>query len=211
MAGQDITSTASSGVNSSTSVSNSSSASQSTTAKDNDQYGHYLGQYENYLGFHTDNYKNILDSYLGTSTTPGILNKIGDISQQIKGGYDSLGQQTRGAYGDLSSQVLGGLRGVGESNRQDIVSAAAAQRGSADQNLVSAGLGNTTVRQNAQRGINLDEQKALTSNNNQTAQLLANYQSQIGQQGLGQVSQIGQGGLAQQQQAMNVIGSLGGQ
>lgn len=191
----DLSSSVTSAANSSTSSANSTSTANSKSGQDPTLYNQYLNQYNSYLGFHNDNYQNILDSYLGTPgsstkpATPGILGNISGISQQIKGGYDQLG-----------SSVQAQIQGTGLANQQDIAAQYAAQRGQSDQNLVSAGLGNTTVRSAAQRGLTLDESRAQTANSNQIAQLAAGYQSQIGQAGLGE-----------QQQAMNVIGSLGSQ
>jgi len=131
----------------------------------------YQTGYANALALNQANYGNILAGYQQT------LGNIGS-------GYDQL-----------SSSVLQGIQGTQAAQSQAIKDAYAKQSGSATQDLISRGLGNTTVQQGVQRGLTLDEQKAQTGLQNQFAQLQANYQAGLGQAGLAARQQLAQGQL----------------
>lgn len=88
-------------------------------------------------------------------------------------------------YGNLTNQVLNDIRGVGASQRQGIRDIYAQQAGTADQQLINSGLGNTTVRQSVQRGLVADRAKADIALSNQLAQLTAGYRANIGLAGQG--------------------------
>ncbi len=119
-------------------------------------------------------------------------NNVQNQTNAINAGYGQTAQAQADAqrgvangYGALSSSVLGGIAGIGTDQRAIIDRTYAQQAGRADQNLINSGLGNSTVRTNAQRGIGFDQ--ALAQNNlaNSIAQTKAGYESQIGQAGLG--------------------------
>ncbi len=108
--------------------------------------------------------------------------------QQVLGNQTGANQAIGAGYGELYNTVLGGIQGVDASQRQAIADTYAQQKGQATQGLISRGLGNTTVRDSVNRGLSLDKAKADIALSNQTAQLQAGYQSQLGLAGLGQQS-----------------------
>ena len=123
----------------------------------------YNSAYGNALALNSANYNNILAGYQNT-----IGNQVGALGD-VGGGYDQL-----------LNQVTSGIQGTQAAQAQAIKDAYAQQSGQAAQDMVSRGLGNTTVQQAVQRGLTLDQQKAQTGLQNQFAQLQAGYQSQIG-------------------------------
>lgn len=139
----------------------------------------------------------------------GAQTGLGGIANQYQQGYGNALEQNKAMYGDimagyqqtsanqvnaqnalaggytsLYNNVLGGIQGIGASQQQAIQDTYAQQRGSADQSLISRGLGNTTVRDSVQRGLTLDEGKANIALANQIAALNAGYQSNLGLAGL---------------------------
>ncbi len=107
-------------------------------------------------------------------------------------GYDTLRQNVDQQYNDVAKgyqslygDVLGRIAGSNQTNLTDINAAYNASGGGINQNLISRGLGNSTVVNAMQRGNELDRQRALTASNNQFAQLGAGYASALGQAGLG--------------------------
>lgn len=127
-----------------------------------------------------------------TSAYQQALNTAQQNYNNILSGYQQLMRQQITAqnalipkYGQLQQQVLGDIQGVTASQSQAIRDTYAQQWGSTAQNLINAGLGNTTVQQSLQRGLTLDEQKAQVALANQQAQLTAGYRSQLGLAGLG--------------------------
>lgn len=123
----------------------------------------YNSAYGNALALNAANYNNILGGYQNA-----VGNQVGALGD-VGSGYDQLLQQ-----------VTQGIQGTQASQAQAIRDAYAKQSGQAAQDMVSRGLGNTTVQQAVQRGLTLDQQKAQTGLQNQFAQLQAGYQSQIG-------------------------------
>lgn len=110
----------------------------------------------------------------------------------LQTGYDTLRSDVDQRYGDIQKgysqlygDVLGRISGTNDTNLHDINAAYNAKAGGSSQDLISRGLGNSSSQRSAQRGIELDRQRALTNSQNQFAQLGANYASQIGQAGLG--------------------------
>ncbi len=173
------------------SASNSGSVSQPNVYLSSlfrDIYGNYLNQnraeYANYI----NSYGGVLGQLFGTpasggqAATPGLAN-------QIVGGYAAL-----------NADVQDSLKGAERSRTRDIGEAYQRSGDQARQNLISSGLGNTTVQLAAQRGNEADKQKALQSLSDEYAQMRTGYQSQFGQ-----------GALNAQQQAMQDAASLGGQ
>ena len=122
--------------------------------------------------------------------------------ENLRSSVDQQYQDVLGGYQSLYGDVLGRIAGTNSSNIMDINTNAAAQSGAASQQMVSRGLGNSTVQQNMQRAIALDRARAVTDSENRFAQLGANYASQIGgdrlrsqQQGIGLGAQLGQAQL----------------
>lgn len=133
------------------------------------------------------------NSYLGA------LNLNAGIYQGGQTGYEALRGQLDKQYGDISKgykdlygDVLGRIAGTNQTNLNDIAANYSALSGSAAQQAVSRGIGNTTIQQNMQRGIAQDASRARTASENQFAQLGAGYASQLGQAGL-QAQQQGAG------------------
>lgn len=119
-------------------------------------------------------------------------NNIQNQTNTINAGYNQTAQNQYNAqqgvnsgYNNLSRDVLGGIAGIGSDQLALLNRNYARQAGSADQNLISSGLGNSTVRSNVQRGIGLDQNLAQNNLANSIAQTKAGYQSNIGLAGLG--------------------------
>lgn len=72
---------------------------------------------------------------------------------------DTLGQQvgSAGTYGQAESYI----QNIGNAARQRIAETGIQQKGLADQDLISRGLGNTTVRTSAMRGIASDTERQM--------------------------------------------------
>lgn len=111
----------------------------------------------------------------------------------ILAGYDralaSQQQANRGVtrgYNRLTRQTLRGLEGSGEARSQEIADYYTQRLGGAQQDLISRGLGNSTITGSVARGFALDEAKAQTGLANQLAGQAAQYRTQIGLAGLGQ-------------------------
>lgn len=109
----------------------------------------------------------------------------------IMGGYQqTIQNQTSaqdalaGGYTQLHDSVLGQIQGIDTSQRQQIADDYTAAKGRSLQSAVTRGLGNTTVSDSMQRGLDFDKAKADIALSNQTSGLLASYQSQLGQAGL---------------------------
>src|ERR1700677_3479531 len=116
-------------------------------------------------------------------------------------GYNSLAQQQAGAiapitqgYSNLYNQVLGTICGIQQSQLQAVQCQFTKASAQSQQQLIGAGLGNSTVLQSAQRGNVAQEAQAQTQVQDQFAQLKAAYQSQLGLAGLNWQQQV----LAQQ-------------
>lgn len=180
--------------------------------------------YSQLLGLNQQNYNTMLGGY--GSAGQNLAQRLG----QIQGGYGDLGArvgqaggtaldwQTGGGnniqrgYDELMRSVMGNIQGTDASQRQAIQDAYRAQQGQVTQQMLNAGLGNTTVAGTMQRGPMLDAQKANIALSNQMAQLMAGYQSQIGGAKLGYLNQLNQQNVAQQNlmaQRMQEIGMAG--
>lgn len=126
-----------------------------------------------------------------------IIASYGDAAKNL----NTNQQQILAGYGALFPAIDKTIEGVDASQRQSIKDAYVQQSGAADQNLVTRGLGNSTVRNSVQRGLTLDKQKADIALSNQMAQLRAGYQSQA------ELARLGYLNSAQQQN----LGLLGQQ
>ena len=91
--------------------------------------------------------------------------------------YDNIYKNLDARYGD----VLGRISNTNTSNLNDINRNAEALSGQASQQMVSRGLGNTTVQQNMQRAIAADRMREATRSNEAFAQLGAGYADRIWQ------------------------------
>lgn len=108
------------------------------------------------------------------------------INTGVQTGYDQLRNDTSQIYDNIYKNldarygdVLGRIAGTNTSNINDIGRNAQAASGAASQQMVSRGLGNTTVQQNMQRAIEADRARETTRSNEAFAQLGANYADRI--------------------------------
>ena len=132
----------------------------------------FAGAYNSALAQNQSNYNNILSGYQKT-----IADQMG-----------AQGAITSG-YNQLYNTVIGGIQGSNQANQTAIGQQYARQSGTAAQQLIDRGLGNTTVQQSVQRGISLDEAQAQTQSANQFAQLQAGFEQNLGLAGLGYQAQ----------------------
>lgn len=89
--------------------------------------------------------------------------------------YDNIYKNLDARYGD----VLGRLAGTNTSNIRDIEANARAAAAAGNQSLVSRGLGNSTIVNSMNRGINSDRQRETTRSREAFAQLEANAADRI--------------------------------
>lgn len=80
----------------------------------------------------------------------------------------------------LQQQVLGGISNMGQSAMRQIEANRVQQQGATEQNLVSRGLGNTTITASAARGVNADAQRQRQAVQEQVAGQRASFQMQTG-------------------------------
>jgi hypothetical protein len=138
------------------------------------------------------------DPYFGKGNNVGTINYQNVISNATQAYNTTLAgyraqlaqqqQQQAGViqgYNALQANVLQGLQGGSAADQQAIRDQYAAQSGKQQMSMIGRGLGNTTIMDSMQRGLNLDEAKAQTDRANKFAGLAAGYQSQIGLAGLG--------------------------
>jgi hypothetical protein len=144
--------------------------------------------YNNALNLNAQNYQNILGAYNQGSqalnaSLPGIYSGYGQLGGQIA---NTLGQGSTGW-------------GVATPAAQAIAQSFANQQGSSQQQMINAGLGNTTALQNATNQNTLFAGQAYGSLGAQLAQTYAGYQAQTGMAGLAaQMQGLGmQSGLLQ--------------
>lgn len=156
-----------------------------------DLAGSYQSAYNSALGQNQANYSNILSGYQQTMAN--------QTSAQ-----GAIGQ----GYTDLYNTVMGGIQGIDQSQRQAIQDQYAQQSGGLAQQMASSGLGNTTVSGSMQRGVDLDKAKADIALSNQTAQLTAGYQSNLGLAGLNYQNQANMQNTALAGQQMNWMNSV---
>lgn len=156
-----------------------------------------MGVYNQTLGLNEQNYANILGTY-GRGA--------GQLAATLPGIYGGYGQ-LQSAIGQTLG-VTGGGWGVAAPAAQAIQQTFAQTQGQTRQQMINAGLGNTTV------GANISNQNALMASQAyaglgaQLAQTYAGYEAQIGLAGLG--AQM-QGAGMQAQMAQATGSTLGGQ
>lgn len=137
-----------------------------------------MNVYNQLLGLNQNNYQNMLNAYTAGGQT--LAGQLPNIYQ----GYGGLQNQIMGTLG--MGQVLGknGNWGVAAPAAQAIGQTFAQQRGATDQQMINAGLGNTTVRGNLQNQNALMAGQAYGGLGAQLAQTAAGYQAQTGLAGL---------------------------
>lgn len=104
--------------------------------------------------------------------------------QQLLQTLRDLQAQTGETYGE----ALANIRGLGEAQEQRIGREATRETGRAEQDLISRGLGNTTIRESVRRGIEEDAQL----NRQQLAESVALNRNALLQQQVGTDVQLGQ-------------------
>lgn len=153
--------------------------------------GDYATAYNSALQMNQSNYNNILAGYQQT------------LAQQV-GAQQAIGS----GYTNLYNDVLGRVQGTNDANMQGINDSYAQQQGSASQSLINRGLGNTTIQSSVTRGIEADRAKAITQSQNGFAQLMAGYQSNLGQAGLGYQANAAAQNVATQQRQLDFMNSV---
>jgi hypothetical protein len=159
-----------------------------------------LGSYQAQLSQAQTDYGSVIAGYQNT------LSGQQSAQQGIQSGYNALGGQVANTLG------YGGTPwGVAAPAAQSIADVYQGQMGSAQQNLINSGLGNSTVLQSVQRGIGLDAAKAYGGLGAQLAQTYAGYESQLGLAGLNYANQANQQNTALQQAQLGYMGAYHGQ
>lgn len=121
----------------------------------------YANAYNSALEMNKQNYGNILTGY-----------------------QQAMSRQNAGQQG-----IMDTISGVGQAGQQDILDRYAASSGSAAQGLIDRGLGNTTVQNSVQRGIDYDREKSQVQLADAMAQLRAGYQNRAVEQNTGLAGQ----------------------
>jgi hypothetical protein len=150
-----------------------------------------MGAYNNALSLNKQNYSNILGGY-----------------QTALQSQQAVQQGIQQGYATLSSNVLGTIQGIDASQRQAIRDQYAMQAGQTAQGLINRGLGNTTVANSMQRGVAADRAKADIALTNQTQQLNAGYQSNLGLAGLNYANQANTQNTALRSQQLGWMNSI---
>lgn len=126
-------------------------------------------------------YEQLLQGFGGLNTqqnqniggiTEGYNDRLGGATGQyadLLAGYGNVGAEANqeysdlaALYGGLTNRTMGRLEGLGQTEAANIQERFARQAADADQDLISRGLSNTTVRPTVQRGIALDQSRAQT-------------------------------------------------
>lgn len=168
----------------------------------------YANAYNSAIAMNEANYGNILQGYQDVRANQGnaqdaiaggytdLYNQLQQSQQGITGGYGEAlkglqggGMQLAQGYSGLNNAVLGGIQGIGQSRARDIASSYQAQSGRLSNDLVSRGLGNSTVQSALQAGLAFNQERSQNDLAEQIAGLRAGYQSQLGLAGLGSQQQ----------------------
>lgn len=157
----------------------------------------YNNAYNAALGMNQQNYNNILQGYQQT-----MQNQLAN-QKNIEQGYGGL-------YGQIANTLgQGGTPwGIAAPAAQAIADVNAQQQGAAQQNLVSSGLGGSTVLPNVEAGIGLQAQKAYGALGSNLAQTYAGYQSQLGLADLAYQNLANQQNTALADQQLNWMNSV---
>lgn len=124
----------------------------------------YQQEYAKSLAMNQSNYNNILRGY-----------------QQALAQHNAAQQAIDAGYNSMYNEVIGQIQGITQTREREIGEAATRQASQEQQSLIDRGLGNTTVQQSVNRGIESDKQKSITNVRNEFAGLQASYQNQIRQ------------------------------
>ena len=102
---------------------------------------------------------------------------------QLLAAIESLGAQTTGTF----QEALGEISTLGDAARTRVDQTATREKGRAEQDLISRGLGNTTIRESVRRGITDDQSlqhqginESVGQQRSGILQNLAGNQTQIG-------------------------------
>lgn len=169
---------------------NYANAYNSALAFNEAMYNNSLGGYQQLLDNQTTAQDAIARGYTGTYDR--LMADQQAVSQGYGGALSDLfktGQGITRGYNDLSSAVLGGIQNIGQERARDIDLGYTTASGDLAQQMVSRGLGNSTVQGAMQRGLAFDRQRSQNALAEQVAGLRAGYQSQLGQAGLAQRQQ----------------------
>lgn len=128
----------------------------------------YNNAYNAALKFNQGNYNSILSGY-----QTALQNQVGSENEIGRG------------YTDLSNRVLGDLHRAGTTQRQANADEYARVSGLMANQMIDRGLGNTTVQQSMQRGLEFDRSKANNALAESIGNMTAGYRSNLGQAGLG--------------------------
>lgn len=150
-----------------------------------------------------------------TSAYGNALNLNQQSYNNTLGGYQNLlGQQQQGQagvqsrYDSLWPQVQQTIAGIDQSQRQALSDTYAWDSGKIQQQMINSGLGNTTAATSAQSMASLNNQKANVALSNQTAQLNAGYQAQLGLAGAGYAGQANSQNTQLGQNALNWMNTV---
>lgn len=143
-----------------------------------------------------------------------VLQNYGNLLNSQTQGLGNIG----GGYNQLLNNQMSRLGLLGQTEANDINQQYGQQQAQAQQGLVDRGLGNTTVTNAVNRGINLDQTRALTNNAqnvaakmNQTEMGAALPGLQFNERAVGQEGNIAGQGLQAQQNFLPQIAGLQGQ
>lgn len=182
-------------------------AQDQANAANKQQYNNVMGLY-NTLG---SNQAGVLGGLAGMYGQTG--QQYGQTANNVLGGYhDLLNAQTQGygnvgqGYNQLLNNQMSRLGLLGQTEATDLQQQYDQQHAKANQDLVNRGLGNTTIQQSTDRGIDFDKARALTNlaqnvagqmNTTEMGAALPMLNQQ--NQSLGNEAQIAQSGLGAQQ------------
>jgi hypothetical protein len=153
--------------------------------------GDYASAYDAALSANQTMYNNILSGYQST------------LAQQVQ-----AEQGVSQGYNQLYGNVMNTIKGADTGTLQAIQRAYTQQSGTASQEMVNAGLGNTTVQQSVQAGLTGQDVQAQTAAQNQYAQLQAGYMSQLGLAGLQYSNQAIMQNTAEANQQLGFMNSV---
>lgn len=147
------------------------------------------------------------DQFAGTANgvNSGFNNLGSTQNQQYNNLVGNLAQGQSGiskGYGDVTNAVMNNLNLYGQAQAQQIAQNAQNQTANANQGLVNRGLGNTTIANSVDSGINQNALMANLANEGNTQQMVNNAlqsttgnQLQSQQQGLNNVTNLSQQGV----------------
>lgn len=170
-------------------------------------YGDLSTQSANALGGLSGLFGNQQNAFVNNAK--GVQQGFSDLGATQNQGYNNLvGQLAQGqqgiskGYGDVTNAVMNNLNLYGQQQAQQIAQNAQQQTANANQGLVNRGLGNTTIANSVDSGINQNALMANLANEGNTQQMVNNAligttgsQLQSQQQGLNNVTGLAQQGL----------------